>query len=209
MPAHAVAATNRAHPRLSPKSAVPPRTAFLQTLAICLLPVLDTWTDQVCSCRGGLRSDRASSSTFAQAVQPLTSVDQIKHVAVPGRGGVSAHPAPIRSAARRPTAAGSRAHTGKTHTTANLICHAMATGQRVLVVSRGEAALSVLRDQLPEEVQPLAISALSIERQGLRQIESAIREIQAVVDGTRPENRRSAIRRLQGDRWPAAAHWSD
>jgi hypothetical protein len=89
--------------------------------------------------------------------------------------------------------------TGKTHTIANLICHAMATGQRVLVVSRGEAALSVLRDQLPEEVQPLAISVLSNERQGLRQIESAIREIQAVVDGTRPENRRSAIRRLQSE----------
>jgi hypothetical protein len=35
--------------------------------------------------------------------------------------------------------------TGKTHTIANLICHAMATGQRVLVVSRGEAALAVLR----------------------------------------------------------------
>jgi hypothetical protein len=89
--------------------------------------------------------------------------------------------------------------TGKTHTIANLICHAMATGQRVLVVSRGEAALSVLRDQLPEEVQPLAISVLSNERQGLRQIESAIREIQAVVDGTRPENRRSTIRRLQSE----------
>jgi very-short-patch-repair endonuclease len=89
--------------------------------------------------------------------------------------------------------------TGKTHTIANMICHAMATGQRVLVVSRGEAALSVLRDQLPEEVQPLAISVLSSERQGLRQIESAIREIQAVVDGTRPENRRSVIRRLQAE----------
>jgi len=89
--------------------------------------------------------------------------------------------------------------TGKTHTIANMICHAMATGQRVLVVSRGEAALAVLRDQLPEEVRPLAISVLSNERQGLRQIESAIREIQAVVDGTRPENRRSTIRRLQSE----------
>ena len=57
--------------------------------------------------------------------------------------------------------------TGKTHTIANLICHAMATGQRVLVVSRGEAALAVLKDQLPLEVQPLAISVLSNERQGL------------------------------------------
>jgi very-short-patch-repair endonuclease len=87
--------------------------------------------------------------------------------------------------------------TGKTHTIANLICHAMATGQRVLVVSRGEAALAVLKDQLPQEVQPLAISVLSNERQGLRQIESAIREIQGVVEGTQPQNRRTLIARLE------------
>jgi very-short-patch-repair endonuclease len=87
--------------------------------------------------------------------------------------------------------------TGKTHTIANLICHAMATGQRVLVVSRGEAALAVLKDQLPKEVQPLAISVLSNEREGLRQIESAIREIQGIVEGTQPQNRRATIARLE------------
>jgi very-short-patch-repair endonuclease len=89
--------------------------------------------------------------------------------------------------------------TGKTHTIANLICHAMATGERVLVVSRGESALAVLKEQLPKEVQPLAIAVLSNERQGLRQIESAIREIQAVVEGTRPEKRHSAIRRMEAE----------
>lgn len=89
--------------------------------------------------------------------------------------------------------------TGKTHTIANLICHAMATGERVLVVSRGESALAVLKDQLPEEVKPLSIAVLSNERQGLRQIESAIREIQGVVEGTRPESRISAIRRMESE----------
>ena len=63
----------------------------------------------------------------------------------------------------------------------------MATGERVLVVSRGEAALAVLKDQLPKEVQPLAIAVISNERQGLRQLERAIREIEAVVEGTSPE----------------------
>ena len=87
--------------------------------------------------------------------------------------------------------------TGKTHTIANLICHAMATGQRVLVVSRGEAALAVLKEQLPAEVRPLAISVLSNEREGLRQIESAIREIQGVVERTQPQNRRATITRLE------------
>ena len=89
--------------------------------------------------------------------------------------------------------------TGKTHTIANIICHAMALGQRVLVVSRGEAALSVLRDQLPEKVRPLTISILSSERQGLRQVEGAIREIQAVVEESRPEIRLAAIRRCEAE----------
>ena len=87
--------------------------------------------------------------------------------------------------------------TGKTHTIANLICHAMATGQRVSVVSRGEAALAVLKGQLPKEVQPLAIAVLSNEREGLRQIESAIREIQGVVEGTQPQNRPATITGLE------------
>jgi very-short-patch-repair endonuclease len=87
--------------------------------------------------------------------------------------------------------------TGKTHTIANLICHAMATGQRVLVVSRGEAALAVLKEQLPKEIQSLAISVLSSEREGLRQVESAIREIQSVVEGTSGNNRRATIARLE------------
>jgi very-short-patch-repair endonuclease/transcription elongation GreA/GreB family factor len=89
--------------------------------------------------------------------------------------------------------------TGKTHTIANIICHAMATGLRVLVVSRGEAALAVLRDHLPEEVRSLAIAILTNERQGLRQIEGAVREVQSVVDGTRPAVRVSAIQHLESE----------
>ena len=69
----------------------------------------------------------------------------------------------------------------------------------MLVVSRGEAALSVLRDQLPEKVRPLTIAILSSERQGLRQVEGAIREIQAVVEESRPEIRLSAIRRCEAE----------
>ena len=89
--------------------------------------------------------------------------------------------------------------TGKTHTIANIICHAMAIGQRVLVVSHKEAALTVLKEQLPKEVQPLAISVMANEAEGLRQIERAIREIQGVVEGAQPVNRRANIARLEKD----------
>lgn len=40
--------------------------------------------------------------------------------------------------------------TGKTHTIANIICHFLATGRRVLVTSKGEPAVEVLRGQIPE-----------------------------------------------------------
>jgi superfamily II DNA or RNA helicase len=57
--------------------------------------------------------------------------------------------------------------TGKTHTIANIICHMLATGRRVLVVSHGETALRVIREQLPEGVRDLSISITTSEREGL------------------------------------------
>src|SRR6185312_9944922 len=55
--------------------------------------------------------------------------------------------------------------TGKTHTISNIICHYLATGRRVLVVSHGEAALSVLREKLPQEVRDLSISITTSEKE--------------------------------------------
>ena len=40
---------------------------------------------------------------------------------------------------------------------------------------------------------------LSSEREGLRQVEGAIREIQGVVEGTQPQNRRATIHRLEAE----------
>ena len=44
--------------------------------------------------------------------------------------------------------------TGKTHTIANIICHYLAKGQSILVTSKGEQALRVLKDKLPEGHSP-------------------------------------------------------
>ncbi len=65
--------------------------------------------------------------------------------------------------------------TGKTHTIANIICHYLATGKRVLVTSQKEAALSVLRDHIPDGIRDLVISLLTNERAGLKQLETAVR----------------------------------
>jgi very-short-patch-repair endonuclease len=73
--------------------------------------------------------------------------------------------------------------TGKTHTIANIICHWLATGRRVLVTSMKEPALAVLRDKLPAEIQPLAISLLGSEHEGLQQFERSIQTIASEVQG--------------------------
>jgi len=64
--------------------------------------------------------------------------------------------------------------TGKTHTIANIICHYLATGRRVLVTSKGEAALTVLQEHIPEDIRDLTISLLTNEKQGLKQLEKAV-----------------------------------
>lgn len=81
--------------------------------------------------------------------------------------------------------------TGKTHTIANIICHYLANGKRVLVTSMKDPALAVLRDQLPDEIRPLAISLLSSEQDGMRQFEHAIQKIAAGVQAMdRPARKR-------------------
>ena len=87
--------------------------------------------------------------------------------------------------------------TGKTHTISNIICHYMATGRRVLVVSHGEPALAVLRDQLPEGIRDLAISITATEREGFRQLEAAVRMLQSVVEAIKPSEQSRLIRDLE------------
>src|SRR5581483_5925025 len=67
--------------------------------------------------------------------------------------------------------------TGKTHTIANIICHYLATGRKVLVTSKGEHALSVLQEKIPEDVRPLTVALLSGDKEGMRQFQTSIEAI--------------------------------
>ncbi|ABE37829.1 DNA helicase, putative [Rhodopseudomonas palustris BisB5] len=87
--------------------------------------------------------------------------------------------------------------TGKTHTISNIICHYLALGRRVLVVSHGEPALSVLRDQLPPEVRDLAISITTSEKEGFKQLEGAVRLLQSIIESIRPGEQHRLIRNLE------------
>lgn len=88
--------------------------------------------------------------------------------------------------------------TGKTHTIANIICHYLATGRRVLVTSRGEPALKVLQSKIPEEVRPLTVALLASDREGVRQFQVSIEAIQHHLSQLNPEQTRRNIGTLQG-----------
>jgi very-short-patch-repair endonuclease len=64
--------------------------------------------------------------------------------------------------------------TGKTHTIANILCHYMATGKRVLVTAKTPEALRALREKLPEGVADLAIAVIHNDREGARQLQRAV-----------------------------------
>lgn len=86
--------------------------------------------------------------------------------------------------------------TGKTHTIANIICHYLATGKRVLVTSKGEPALEVLQGKIPKEVQPLTVALLAGDRDGIRQFQASIEAIQHQVSQLNPEATRDEIDRI-------------
>lgn len=64
--------------------------------------------------------------------------------------------------------------TGKSHTIANLICHLLATGQRLLITAKTPRALQVLEGLVPEELRPLCINLLGNGPEELRSLESSV-----------------------------------
>ena len=70
--------------------------------------------------------------------------------------------------------------TGKSHTIVNLICHALATGQRILVTSHAPRALKVLHDMIEEhakKVAPLSVVQLGDDRKALNAMEKSVQGI--------------------------------
>ncbi len=84
--------------------------------------------------------------------------------------------------------------TGKTHTIRNLICHLVAHGKRVLVLAQKEDPLRVLRDGLPEEIQPLCLAILGRSADQLVQLQIAAREL---------SDRAATLDQAAEDRWSA------
>lgn len=67
--------------------------------------------------------------------------------------------------------------TGKSHTIANLICHLLANGKRVLITAYTKRALEVLKDKLPKEFQSLAVNLLSGDSSSIQDLQSSVNAI--------------------------------
>ncbi|MFC0532285.1 AAA domain-containing protein [Phytohabitans kaempferiae] len=104
-----------------------------------------------------------------------------------------------RLAAHRNVAVQGPPGTGKTHTIRNLICHLVAHGKRVLVLAQKEDPLRVLRDGLPEEIQPLCLAVLGRSADQLVQLQVAARELADRAATLDSEAEGAWVRRLLAD----------
>ena len=67
--------------------------------------------------------------------------------------------------------------TGKSHTIANLICHLLATGHRILITAKTPRALEVLEGLVPKELRALCINLIGSGSKETRSLESSVGKI--------------------------------
>lgn len=67
--------------------------------------------------------------------------------------------------------------TGKSHTIANLVCHLLTNGKRILITAETGRALKVLKEKLPEEVRPLCVSLLGQGGDAFAELNTAVQGI--------------------------------
>ena len=67
--------------------------------------------------------------------------------------------------------------TGKSHTIANLICHLLANGKKILVTAYTKRALEVLKDKLPNEFKNLVVNLLSGDSASIKDLQGSVNSI--------------------------------
>lgn len=64
--------------------------------------------------------------------------------------------------------------TGKTHSIANIICHYLANGKKVLVTAQQPHVLKTVHEKIPEELKSLVVSRIGSSKESKNQLESSI-----------------------------------
>lgn len=88
--------------------------------------------------------------------------------------------------------------TGKSHTIANLVCHLLATGNRVLVTSHAPRALRILKDKIPQAITNMCVVLLGNDRTALTELESSVQMITQQLNTWNPATRAEAVKELEG-----------
>ena len=87
--------------------------------------------------------------------------------------------------------------TGKTHSIANLICHFLAKGQKILVTSQTDRALKVLRDKLPQQIQPLCIEILGKDQKSFQELKNSFEVINSKYQNWDQDHLFRTIKKLE------------
>ena len=89
--------------------------------------------------------------------------------------------------------------TGKSHTIANLICHLLANGKKVLVTAYTKRALEVLKDKLPDEFKNLTVNLLSGDSSSIQDLEASVNTINDELSNTDIDTLQNEIIELESD----------
>lgn len=89
--------------------------------------------------------------------------------------------------------------TGKTHTAAALLSHLLAQGRRVLVTAQTDRALEEVRNKLPEQIKPLAVSVIGASRSDMADLKLAVDTIARRASDHDPESSEASIARAMAE----------
>ncbi|HEY7090541.1 MAG TPA: AAA domain-containing protein, partial [Tepidisphaeraceae bacterium] len=87
--------------------------------------------------------------------------------------------------------------TGKSHTIANLVCHLLATGNRVLVTSHAPRALRILKDKIPQAITNMCVVLLGNDRAALTELEASVQLMTQQLNTWNPAARAAAIKEAE------------
>lgn len=87
--------------------------------------------------------------------------------------------------------------TGKSHTIANLICHLLANGKKVLVTAYTKRALEVLKDKLPDDFKNLTVNLLSGDSSSINDLGASVNAINDELSNTDIESLKVEIKKLE------------
>ena len=87
--------------------------------------------------------------------------------------------------------------TGKSHTIANMICHLLANGNKILITAQTKRALEVLKGQLPDEFQNLAVNLLSNDSTSIQDLQVSVNAINDELSKANVNDYKSTIEQLE------------